>query len=381
MKKLMYCITTLIYFAPITFCDIDIETCEKILIKHLTSADNSTKIYILENLTQGINLDNFVPILKKMAYKTDLQQVDDNIRIKSAYLLAKVYKDTAAVNVLINILETKPVVKNPQSPLGKAKLYLKNLIRAEAVKMLGEVGNTKIVALLWKYKNDPDGTIVDAVYFVLYGLMLKGKIALVEEIKEFFYSGLKDLNPKVRLSAVKYLGELRDTNAVQPLMLRLKDSNKEVCVEAITSLCKIGSAIALQDIIYLKNNKEDSIRAAISEGLGFMGRELLSSTDTAKSLYLSQIKKVLIEYLNDYNGRVRINAAVSLLMLNDYTGIEIIKKGLNSTDTDVVIYCIKSLGEYGTKNDISLLEKFVSVEDPSLQVASTISILKILSRK
>ncbi len=89
---------------------------------------------------------------------------------------------------------------------------------------------------------------------------------------------------------------------------------------------------------------------------------------------------MLQSYLNDTNGSVRVAAARSLLQLNDRTGVEVLKKGLESNDNDIVLYSIESFGKYGNIDDIKFLSKFISSPDEMLKVASFVNILKIYYR-
>ncbi|MFN3550636.1 MAG: HEAT repeat domain-containing protein, partial [Endomicrobiia bacterium] len=367
----------LFLFFSYVYSDVSKEDCEDWIIKMLEGQENSIKIYILENI-KDMNLKKFYPEIKKLSVSAQ----NDNVRLKSYYVLYKVYNDTSSLKQIINFFLQKPKIDQKASQIVKAKFYLKNQLRIESAKMLAELGDEKIVDVLSKVINDDteDGSVKDASYFALALLSQQGKIKPLPEIKEFFYSGLKDTDAKVRLQAVRYLGELKYQDSLQPLSLRLKDPNKQVVLETIYSLGKIGDISIFQELIQFKSHPEDSLRVALAESFGEIAKNILFSTDTYRLTNLFKIKNVLNEMLNDKNGMVRIAAARSLLVMKDLSGKEILKKGLESNDTDVLIYCIETFGQYGSKEDIKLLEPFVESQDITLKTAAYLNILKIYYR-
>lgn len=349
---------------------------EKFLAKQLEVGDTTVKTFILDSV-KGINIPMLMPVLKKLT-------TDENVavRMRSAYLLAKCYSNLSYNNVLVDIVKTKPVVQNPESPVGRAKLLLKNNIRAEALKLLADIGEEKSFSVVSEATKDSEGIVVDAAYFSLAILSKKyKKTELVSDLMEFFYSGLKHTDPKVRTKAVKILGELKEVGAVQPLTLRLKDYDKTVRATTLISLGEIGDVSALQDMSYLKSDKEDSVRAALAKSLGVMAESIKRSTDNVKVDGLNRIRNLLIDLLNDINGEVRVEAAVSLLKISDRSGMFIIEKGLKSEDKDVIIYCISSIGNYGRREDINLIKDFLNTDDVLMQIATRISLWKIYSRE
>jgi len=362
MKKLFF----LFMFLQISSLLISVSKneCEDWILNALKTQNDSIKIYILTNIEE-IASKKFYPEIKKLTYSQN-----DNVKLRSLYVLYKVYKDTTAVNQISNFLLQKPSITEDATPLQKAKFYLKNQLRAESAKMLGELGDEKVVEVLSKTVNDEDGNVKDASYFALALLSQRGKIKPLPEIKEFFYEGLKDLNPKVRLQAVKFLGELKYKDSIQPLTLRLKDPNKEVVAETIKSLGKIGDDSVIQDLIQFKTHPDETLRLTLAETLG-----LFENKET-----LITVKNVLNDMLQDINGMVRVASARSLLKLKDRTGVEILKKGLQSSDSDVVIYCIETFGKYGSLEDVGLIEKFIEQEDINIKTIAYVNILKIYNR-
>ncbi|MCS7151773.1 MAG: HEAT repeat domain-containing protein [Endomicrobia bacterium] len=357
------------------FSEITKQECKNWLLKTLQSQDDSIKIYILDNI-KDTPLKEFYYEIRKLANIS----MNDNVKLKSLYVSYKVYKDTAALDQISKFLLQKPKIPENAPQVVKAKAYLKNQYRAEAAKMLGELGDEKTVDILSKIINsDDDGNVKDAAYFALALLSQRGRIKPLPEMREFFYSGLKDLNPKVRLQAVKYIGDLRYTDAAQPLSLRLKDTNKQVVIEAIYSLGKLRdlSVPVLQELIQFKNHPDETYRVALADALGNIAEAVISSTETSKINTLTKIRNVLNEFLNDPNGMVRVTAAKSLLSLGDRTGVEVLKKGLDSNDIDVIIYSVEALGKYGDKEDIKFLEKFIQHQDLKVKTAVYCNILKI----
>ncbi len=368
-------LTTFINFL---FSEVTKATCEDWIAKCLSEQETEIKIYILDNIPE-IPSKKFYPEVKKLSVSTN-----DNLKLKSLYVLYKVYKDTQAINMISSFLLQKPKLEKNASATAKAKFYIKNQRRAEAARILGEIGDKHVVDTLSKIVNDSteDGNVKDAAYFALALLAQRGQVKPLSDIKEFFYSALKDLNPKVRLQAVKYIGELRYEDAVLPLSLRLKDVDKQVVLETISSLGKFGgnSVVVLQDLLQFKNHQDETYRLTLAESLGNIAKSICTSTRPVDTEAVVKIKNVLNNYLNDTNGMVRVASATSLMSIGDRTGVEVIKKGLDSNETDVVIYCIESLGKYGQKEDIKLIEKFLQHQDLKVKTATYCSILKIYFR-
>ena len=364
----------LLLFITITNCFSQLaKESEEFILKSISSAHDSIKLYILDNI-EDIPLKSFIPEIKNL-----LKSKNDNVKIKSAYVLYKVYKDTQAINVIINFALDKPKIDEKMSAVAKAKVYLKNQLRADVVKMLGELGDKNIVNVLSKTVKGDDGNVADASYFALALLSQRGVIKPMPELKRFFYDGLKDLNPKVRLQAVKFLAQLKYEDSVPPLTLRLRDTNKEVVLETIKALGKIGNKEVLKDLLQFKTHTEDSYRLTLAESLGDLGYSILFSSFTDTET-LTKIKSVLQSFLNDMNGSVRVAAARSLLKLNDRTGIEVLKKGLESNDGDIILYSIESFGKYGNMDDINYLSKFIASSDETIKTVSFVNILKIYHR-
>ncbi len=355
------------------FCELSRSDIENFILKNISVVKDDIKLFILDNIEE-IPLNSF-----KSEIRSLINSENDNVKIKSAYVLYKVYKDTHALNVVINFILDKPKIDKKMSAVAKAKAYLKNQLRAEAVKMLGELGDKNVVDVLSKTIKDEDGNVKDASYFALALLSQRAIIKPVPELKNFFFDGLKDLNPKVRLQAVKYLAQLNYEDSILPLTLRLKDANKEVVLETIKALGKIGNKEVLKDLLQFKSHPDDTFRLTLAESLGELANNIVisSPTDTES---LIKIKNVLQSYLNDINGSVRVAAARSLLKLNDRSGVEVLKKGLQSNDKDVVLYSIESFGKYGNLDDIQYLTKFTESFDEILKMASYVNILKIYCR-
>jgi len=375
MKKLikMKMIVFILVFVINIFCEFSKTDIENIILKNISVTKDEIKLYILDNI-EDIPLNSFKPEIKNL-----LKSKNDNVKIKSAYVLYKIYKDTQAINVIINFVLDKPKITENMSAVAKAKVYLKNQLRAEAVKMLGELGDKSIVNVLSKTVKDDDGNVADASYFALALLSQRGVIQQTSELKEFFYEGLKDLNPKVRLQAVKFLAQLKYEDSVPPLTLRLKDTNKEVVLETIKALGKIGNKEVLKDLLQFKTHPEDSYRLTLAESLGDIAYNIVISSfvDTET---LTKIKNVLQSYLNDMNGSVRVAAARSLLKLNDRTGVEVLKKGLESNDEDIILYSIESFGKYGNLDDIKYLSKYTDSANEMVKTAGFVNVLKIYYR-
>lgn len=88
-----------------------------------------------------------------------------------------------------------------------------------------------------------------------------------EESVDPLISALSHRKKNIRLNAAKILGVIKDTKAINPLILSLRDANKLVRREASTSLSRMG-AEAVDPLIEILNDEDWRVRGAAAWALG-----------------------------------------------------------------------------------------------------------------
>jgi len=116
---------------------------------------------------------------------------------------------------------------------------------------------------------------------------------------------------------VQLCGLMRITSAVSPLILLLRDSDKETRVSAAQALGRIGDVLAAASLIISLNDESWEVRAQVAKSLGVLGDKQA----------LGKLKQVLL----DKNWWVRYNAASALYQLGG-EGIEALRETLSSSE-------------------------------------------------
>jgi HEAT repeat protein len=112
-------------------------------------------------------------------------------------------------------------------------------------------------------------------------------------------AGLKDPNPKVRLDAVRKLSDLKDRQAVKPLIAALKDPDPEVGHAASAVLVETADIRTVELLIAaLKDKSSARGRAWAAAALGRIKHPVA--------------KNSLTTALNDPDQEVREKAAIAL---------------------------------------------------------------------
>ena len=77
----------------------------------------------------------------------------------------------------------------------------------------------------------------------------------------------RDSSKKQRIQAIRVLGDLKDFQAIYPIIECLKDINPDVRIAAIYALKEFKDPKALQPIIELLNDNDSDVRIAAIEAL------------------------------------------------------------------------------------------------------------------
>lgn len=208
---------------------------------------------------------------------------------------------------------------------------------------------------------------------------------------------LKDKERDVRRAATNALGELRDKEATEGLIAILNDESWFVRGEAAQALGKIGDPQAIPALSklltdpdsYVRENAANAIRIISTEENVAVLEQMLESNDKlvkiTAALSLAKFKKpkseaVLLEFTRDPESDYRRLAVDGLTEMRSQSGLVEIRNLIQNDPAPEVRYiCLLSIGLYGDKDSIPLLESVMKDKnnDPELRRAAFMAYRKI----
>jgi HEAT repeat protein len=191
------------------------------LTKGLTSADEGERLYAVEDITEA-NLPQSVPYLAAVLKTEDSQVVRD------ALLFALKKLDCShAYPLIFNLFRSEDA-------------YLRNA----AVSIFG-AGGADAVAFLASRLDEADREMRKLVLDALMGTGLP-------DARPAIRAGLHDTAPNVRITAVEYLGRLRDAESVGEMLALFRTGPEPMLgVSIIEALLSIGDISAVKAVISL----------------------------------------------------------------------------------------------------------------------------------
>lgn len=132
---------------------------------------------------------------------------------------------------------------------------------------------------------------------------------------------LRSDEPGVRSAAAAALGQVGDARAVDPLLRALRDPHRQVCLAAASSLSRIGDVRAVEPIIDLLVHRAPDVRAGALDALG--------------RLRDARAVPNIVQCLQDPDTEVRENAVGALGVLRDEQAIEPLVVALTDSYTTV----------------------------------------------
>jgi len=137
---------------------------------------------------------------------------------------------------------------------------------------------------------------------------------------------LKDSDPDVRSCAAESLRLLGDPMAVEPLIEVLKtDIEHKPVYSAIKALGQLRASKAIEALISALEQRKDNVTGSLSELALQLGETRAKGAVNA-----------LIKLLEDGTGYQRIHAAMALAKIGDRAAVEPLKKVFNDTADDAV---------------------------------------------
>jgi len=176
-------------------------------------------------------------------------------------------------------------------PLIAALNDVNEYVRQAAAEVLGELKDTRAIKPLIVAFNDKDKDLRRALAEALVKIGASAVELLITALKGY---GL-EYNKYVRQAAAEVLGELKDTRAIEPLIVTLNDKDKDVGRAAAEALAIIGAPALEPLIAALKGRGE--MRQTLAEVLVKIGAPAV---------------KPLVAALGDEDRNVRETAAGAL---------------------------------------------------------------------
>lgn len=213
-------------------------------------------------------------------------------------------------------------------------------------------------------------------------------------MREKFKDRIKDddARSQIRIMVAKTLANLKDNQAVYPLLycLNNKDENYKIRLSCAEALGKIGDKYAVSPLVDLLEDESESsvyIKESAAFALGMIGdmkavESLVSILETKKGIIdkFTFLKERAIEALNkinfksdrvfkalknslmDESAQVRINAIEALMNTDDSRVVDLIKSMLNDSEQEVVKNAVIAL--YNLEGE-EILARIIHSEDSS----------------
>ena len=281
---------------------------------------------------------------------------------------------------------------NPAASQSIAR-HLKDKLEEEQIRTLsaitiGSIGNKEILPILInvvKDKNEIKTVRGSAITGLAYLKDKKAVPVLIDILKN-------ENDPGLLTSATQALGFIKDKTATAFIVPLLKSDITALCITSLGALIELKDSTAVPALLNLlikkiTINKEIDYEAGlICELLGNIkdkraipllkeiwkhkSNKLMPTV--AKALY--QLGETYtIQYIKECatqneNIGLQVQAICTLGELGDKSALEVVTKGLNSSEYAVRKESVIALGKLGDKSSISRLKKMLTTEDISMDV-------------
>lgn len=171
----------------------------------------------------------------------------------------------------------------------------------------------------------------------------------ISEVLQVLGSGDED----DREEAARSLGELREPEAVEPLIAALGDRSRYVRREAAKALGAIGDERGIPPLVGALKDEDRSAREGAAEGLALMGATAVAPLTRA---------------LDDPDWHVRMGAVVALRIIGDRTVLPAIIRAAGDESRFVRREVVKTLGRIGGEEAMQPLIAALRDEDRSVRI-------------
>ena len=238
-------------------------------------------------------------------------------------------------------------------------------VRWKAIFDLEKYGRVEYIPILL---NLIDSSDPDVRWSTAHGLFLVGDCSATSGLLRL----LQDVSDDVRKTAGAALGKIRDKSSIDGLIDFLKKPSNDIdradelrrC--GASALVKIGSQRAVNSLLSLLENSDESVRWYAVDALGDIGD---------KDAVIGLIKR-----LRDCSSKIRSKAAYTLGFIADEAVVpELISylQWVSETSDDECWSVIDALGEIGSKKAIPELHRFLAKSNGYLKEKAIFALGKI----
>jgi HEAT repeat protein len=286
------------------------------------------------------------------------------------------------VNGLIKALKYQGPPDFLQNIFPRMLLYhlASDKVHKDAAETLGELKDARAVkplAAAARKDIDPEMRVIAIRALV--------KIGNARAVKPLIVA-LKDGAPSVYEAAAAALGQIGDAHAVKPLILAESEqiaSNKFSRGYSAAALLKIGAPAVEQLIVALKN-RDAYVRMVAATALGdirdarALNPLLITLKDTDEEVRrraadaLGQLGDILaveplVDALGDDDVKVRTQAALALGIIGDDRAVEPLIDALGDEDVNVCVQAALALGKIGDAGAVEPLIDLLNDDDPDVR--------------
>jgi HEAT repeat protein len=307
-------------------------------------------------------------VLKILQVFIDLYKKEEGEEIR-AEILKGLASERFIKFLRLQTISTFPLFRELLVLIEEALQSHDAFLRAEAIKLTGQLKGATALDLLHLATKDLDGRVRAAAIAQLGGLARRDPNLL-----DAITLALSDEDPKVREQAALALGSIPESKAFEALIQAIQDEDFRVKRAVIHTLGKFKNPRILDTLIsilpHCKRREDGTLRVAICEALGqFLNCE--------KSITL------LSEMLTDYDFVVR-RAAVYALGNAKHHGEQVkdfLMKALEDPHWSVQEAAVKSLGKLEVKDCEDLFLHFLNHPETGLRKAAIQALGEIGSKK
>lgn len=212
----------------------------------------------------------------------------------------------------------------------------------------------------------------------------KTDISIENEVEDLVQD-LRSILVTKRLKAVRELGKLKSTLAVEPLSFVLNDRSRDIRCAAIESLFLINPKNLSELIVPLLRDKSSDVRLRVARALSNCDSQeafdallmlLHDIKDEVANMAARSLAKhpagtlaSLIRLFADNSWKIRSRAAMAVSKMGK-AAVEALKVAINDNDSNIRFWAITCLGHFRDRNNTNLLLSRLQDSDTGVRVAA-----------